>query len=121
MTHPLPDVRDGLSLVQLRVLLSMRDAGLAPGRPYKRSVTIVRDVFKRFRPRAGDSAYGALLAMLQDFTSRYPLIEGYGNFGSIDEDPAASPPYTEVGLTRLAGELLADTDVADGWRATATT
>jgi DNA gyrase subunit A len=114
MSHPLPDVRDGLSLVHRRVLLAMRDAGLAPGWSYKRSVTIVRDVFKRFRPRARDSAYDALVSMVQEFTSRYPLIEGNGNFGSIDGDPAASPPYTEVGFSPIAGEMLADIDRGDG-------
>src|SRR5262249_25507253 len=114
MSHPLPDVRDGLSLVHRRVLLAMRDAGLAPDRPYTRSAAIVRDVYKRFRPRARDSAYDALVAMVQDFTVRYPLIEGYGNFGSIDGDPAAAPQYTEVGLSKIGAELLADTDHADG-------
>jgi DNA gyrase subunit A len=113
-SHPLPDVRDGLSLVHRRVLLAMRDAGAVPGRPYKKSVGIVRDVFKRFRPRARDSAYDALVAMVQDFTFRYPLIEGHGNFGSIEGDPPASPSYTEVGLTPLAAALLTDTDPAIG-------
>jgi DNA gyrase subunit A len=97
-SYPLPDVRDGLSLVHRRVLISMRDAGLAPDRPCTRSATIVRDVYKRFRPRARDSAYNALVAMTQDFVFRYPLIEGHANFGSIEGDPAAAPPYTEVGL-----------------------
>src|SRR5262249_107768 len=79
-----------------------------------RSATIARDVYKRFRPRTRDSAYDALVAMVQDFVSRYPLIEGYGNFGSIDGDTAAAPQYTEVGLSPIAVELLADTDRADG-------
>lgn len=109
LSYPLPDVRDGLSLVHRRVLLSMRDAGIVPGGSYRKSVTIVRDVFKRYRPKARDSAYRALVAMLQSFTSRYPLIEGHGNFGSIDGDPPAPPPYTEVRLSRIAGEMLADT------------
>lgn len=114
MSHALPDVRDGLPLVYRRLLLAMSDAGVVPGGPYKKSVTIVRDVFKRFRPRVRDSAYDALVAMVQGFTFRYPLIEGHGNFGSIEGDGAAAPPYTEVRLLPIAAEVLADTDRGDG-------
>lgn len=113
LSHPLPDVRDGLSLVQRRVLLAMSNAGLGPGGAFKRSAAIAREVSKRFRPRARDSSYDALVAMVQDFTLRYPLIEGEGNFGSIDGDAAGAPQYTEARLLPIAGELLAET-YADG-------
>jgi DNA gyrase subunit A len=106
LSHPLPDVRDGLSLVQRRVLLAMRDGGLVPGGAFKRSAAIAREVSKRFRPRPRDSSYDALVAMVQDFTLRYPLIEGEGNCGSIDGDAAAAPQYTEARLLPIARELL---------------
>ena len=91
----------------------MRDGGHVPGGAFKRSAAIARDVSKRFHPRARDSSYDALVAMVQDFTLRYPLIEGEGNFGSIDGDSAAAPQYTEARLLPIADELLAETD-ADG-------
>jgi DNA gyrase/topoisomerase IV subunit A len=75
LSRPLPDVRDGLSLVQRRVLPAMRDGGLVPGGAFKRSAAIAREVSKRFRPRARDSSHDALVAMVRDFTLRYPLIE----------------------------------------------
>jgi DNA gyrase subunit A len=96
------------------MLLAMRDAGVLPGGSYRRSATILRDVFKPLRPRARDSAYDAVVAMVQDFTFRYPLIEGQGNFGSISGDPAGAPQYTEVRLSPIAGELVSETDRADG-------
>jgi DNA gyrase subunit A len=113
-SHALPDVRDGLLLVHRRVLLAMSGAGLIPGGPSRKSVAIVRDVHKRFQPRARGSAYDALIAMVQDFTCRYPLIEGLGNFGSIEGDPAAAPAYTEARLSPIATQLLADTDHGEG-------
>jgi DNA gyrase subunit A len=106
----LPDVRDGLKPVHRRVLYAMHDIGLVPGRPYKKSATVVGDVLGRFHPHGDASVYDALVRMVQDFSLRYPLIDGQGNFGSIDGDPAAAYRYTEARLTPIAMEMLADID-----------
>jgi DNA gyrase subunit A len=106
----LPDVRDGLKPVHRRILYAMQEAGLAAGRPYKKSATVVGDVLGKYHPHGDMAVYDALVRMVQDFSLRYPLIDGQGNFGSVDGDNAAAYRYTEVRLTRLAGELLADID-----------
>ncbi|MGH7504182.1 MAG: DNA gyrase subunit A, partial [Longimicrobiales bacterium] len=106
----LPDVRDGLKPVHRRILYAMHEAGLSAGRPYRKSATVVGDVLGRFHPHGDMSVYDALVRMVQDFSLRYPLIDGQGNFGSIDGDNAAAYRYTEARLTALAGELLADID-----------
>jgi len=106
----LPDVRDGLKPVHRRILFAMQEANLTPGRPYKKSATVVGDVLGRYHPHGDSAVYDALVRMAQDFSLRYPLIDGQGNFGSIDGDNAAAYRYTEARLTRLAGELLADID-----------
>ncbi len=106
----LPDVRDGLKPVHRRILFAMQEAGLVPGRPYKKSATVVGDVLGKYHPHGDMAVYDALVRMVQDFSLRYPLIDGQGNFGSIDGDNAAAYRYTEARLTRLAGELLADID-----------
>ncbi len=104
----LPDVRDGLKPVHRRILYAMHDAGLIAARPHKKSATVVGDVLGKYHPHGDNAVYDALVRMVQDFSLRYPLIDGQGNFGSIDGDNAAAYRYTEARLTRLAGELLAD-------------
>ncbi|HYW11436.1 MAG TPA: DNA gyrase subunit A [Longimicrobium sp.] len=106
----LPDVRDGLKPVHRRILYAMQEAGLVPTRPYKKCATVVGDVLGKYHPHGDSSVYDALVRMVQDFSLRYPLIDGQGNFGSIDGDAAAAYRYTESRLAPLAGELLADID-----------
>jgi DNA gyrase subunit A len=106
----LPDVRDGLKPVHRRILFAMQEAGLVPTRPYKKSATVVGDVLGKYHPHGDSAVYDALVRMVQEFSLRYPLVDGQGNFGSIDGDNAAAYRYTEARLTRLAGELLADID-----------
>ena len=104
----LPDVRDGLKPVHRRILYAMHEAGLRPDRPYKKSATVVGDVLGKFHPHGDSAVYDALVRMVQDFSLRMPLIDGQGNFGSIDGDPAAAYRYTEARLHAIAVELLDD-------------
>src|SRR5712672_4494846 len=106
----LPDVRDGLKPVHRRILYAMNELGLIPGRGYKKSATVVGDVLGKYHPHGDSSVYDALVRMVQEFSLRYPLVDGQGNFGSIDGDPAAAYRYTEARLTRVAMEMLADID-----------
>jgi DNA gyrase subunit A len=106
----LPDVRDGLKPVHRRILYAMQEAGLSAGRAYRKSATVVGDVLGKYHPHGDSSVYEAMVRMVQDFSLRYPLVDGQGNFGSIDGDNAAAYRYTEARLARLAGELLADID-----------
>src|ERR687892_503094 len=106
----LPDVRDGLKPVHRRILYSMFEAGLAPGRPYKKSATVVGDVLGKYHPHGDVALYDSLVRMVQDFSLRYPLVDGQGNFGSVDGDPAAAYRYTEARLTRIAMMMLEDID-----------
>ncbi len=110
VSRALPDVRDGLKPVHRRVLYAMNELGLVPGRPYKKSATVVGDVLGKYHPHGDQSVYDALVRMVQDFSLRYPLVDGQGNFGSVDGDPAAAYRYTESRLTRIAMEMLADID-----------
>jgi DNA gyrase subunit A len=110
VSRALPDVRDGLKPVHRRVLYSMYDTGLVPGRPYKKSATVVGDVLGKYHPHGDSSVYDALVRMVQDFSLRYPLIDGQGNFGSVEGDPAAAYRYTEARLMPIALEMLADID-----------
>ena len=104
----LPDVRDGLKPVHRRILYAMSDLALGPGRPHKKSATVVGEVLGKYHPHGDSAVYDSLVRMVQDFSLRYPLIDGQGNFGSIDGDRAAAYRYTEARLTRLATELLSD-------------
>ena len=104
----LPDVRDGLKPVHRRILFAMHELGLAPDRGYKKSATVVGDVLGKYHPHGDSAVYDALVRMVQDFSLRYPLVDGQGNFGSIDGDPAAAYRYTEARLSRVAGDLLTD-------------
>ena len=106
----LPDVRDGLKPVHRRILYAMSGLGLTPGRAYKKSATVVGEVLGRFHPHGDVAVYDALVRMVQDFSLRYPLVDGQGNFGSIDGDSAAAYRYTETRLTAPAMELLEDID-----------
>ena len=108
VSRALPDVRDGLKPVQRRVLYAMSEDGLTPGRPYKKSATVVGSVLGKYHPHGDSSVYDALVRMVQDFSLRYPLVDGQGNFGSVDGDPAAAYRYTEARLTRVATEMLGD-------------
>jgi DNA gyrase subunit A len=110
VSRALPDVRDGLKPVHRRVLYSMFDTGLTPGRAYKKCATVVGDVLGKYHPHGDASVYDALVRMVQDFSLRYPLIDGQGNFGSIDGDNAAAYRYTESRLMPIAMEMLADID-----------
>ena len=107
----LPDVRDGLKPVHRRVLWGMHDAGMQPTRPYKKSASIVGEVMGRYHPHGDSPIYDSLVRMAQPFSLRYPLVDGQGNFGSIDDDPPAAMRYTECRLTRLATEMLRDIDM----------
>ena len=100
VSRALPDVRDGLKPVHRRILYAMNELGLVPGRPYKKSATVVGDVLGKYHPHGDQSVYDALVRMVQDFSLRYPLVDGQGNFGSVDGDPAAAYRYTEARLTR---------------------
>ncbi|HEX6909009.1 MAG TPA: DNA gyrase subunit A [Longimicrobium sp.] len=106
----LPDVRDGLKPVHRRILYAMQEAGLVPARPYKKCATVVGDVLGKYHPHGDASVYDALVRMVQDFSLRYPLVDGQGNFGSIDGDAAAAYRYTESRLSPIATEMLADID-----------
>jgi DNA gyrase subunit A len=104
----LPDVRDGLKPVHRRVLYGMYDLGLQPNRPYRKSATIVGEVMGKYHPHGDSAIYDTLARMAQDFSLRYPLVDGQGNFGSIDDDPPAAMRYTEARLARLSTEMLRD-------------
>ena len=106
----LPDVRDGLKPVHRRILFAMSELGLSPGRAYKKCATVVGEVLGKYHPHGDSAVYDALVRMVQDFSLRYPLVDGQGNFGSIDGDSAAAYRYTEARLQRLSMELLADID-----------
>jgi DNA gyrase subunit A len=110
VARALPDVRDGLKPVHRRILYAMNELGLVPGRPFKKSATVVGDVLGKYHPHGDASVYDALVRMVQDFSLRYPLVDGQGNFGSVDGDPAAAYRYTEARLTRVAVAMLEDID-----------
>src|SRR3954470_7444516 len=106
----LPDVRDGFKPVHRRILYAMHEAGLTVSAKTRKSATVVGDVLGKYHPHGDTSVYDAMVKMAQDFTMRYPLVIGQGNFGSIDGDSAAAYRYTEAKMSRLAGELLKDID-----------
>ena len=108
----LPDVRDGLKPVHRRILYAMRGLGLFPDRGHKKSATVVGEVLGKYHPHGDTAVYDALVRMVQEFALRYPLVDGQGNFGSIDGDSAAAYRYTEARLSAVAMELLADIDQA---------
>src|SRR6476659_10679762 len=106
----LPDVRDGLKPVHRRVLYAMNELGLGPTRGYAKCALIVGEVMGNYHPHGDSAIYDTLVRLAQDFSMRNPLVDGQGNFGSIDGDPAAAMRYTECRMTRMASELIADID-----------
>ena len=106
----LPDVRDGLKPVHRRILFAMRELGNTYNKPYKKSARVVGDVIGKYHPHGDQAVYDALVRLAQDFSMRHPIVDGQGNFGSVDGDPPAAMRYTEVRLNRLAGEFLEDLD-----------
>ena len=106
----LPDIRDGLKPVHRRVLFTMQSLGLAYNRAYKKSAKVVGEVLGKYHPHGDSPVYEALVRMVQDFSLRYPLVDGQGNYGSIDGDPPAAYRYTEARLAKIAHEMLADID-----------
>lgn len=104
----LPDVRDGLKPVHRRILYAMHEAGMTPNKPYKKSARIVGEVLGKYHPHGDSSVYDASVRLAQDFSTRYLLVDGHGNFGSVDGDSAAAMRYTEVRMSRVAAEMLAD-------------
>jgi DNA gyrase subunit A len=110
VSRALPDVRDGLKPVHRRVLYGMTELGLAANRPYKKSARIVGEVLGKFHPHGDSSVYDAMVRMAQDWSMRYTLVDGQGNFGSVDGDPPAAMRYTEARLRKIAEELLVDID-----------
>ncbi len=106
----LPDARDGLKPVHRRILFSMKESGITHDKPYKKSARVVGDVLGKYHPHGDSAVYDSIVRMVQDFSLRYPLIDGQGNFGSIDGDEAAAMRYTEVRMDRIAEEMLIDID-----------
>ena len=111
VSRALPDVRDGLKPVQRRILYAMQELGLRPGTQYKKSARIVGEVLGKYHPHGDAPVYDALVRMAQEFSLRYPLVDGQGNFGSIDNDPPAAMRYTEARLASITEEMLADIDL----------
>ena len=110
VSRALPDVRDGLKPVHRRILYSMNEMGLASGSSYRKCAAIVGDVMGKYHPHGDQAIYDALVRMAQDFSLRYPLVDGQGNYGSVDGDPPAAMRYTEARMTAIAAEVLADID-----------
>ena len=108
VARALPDVRDGLKPVHRRILYAMYDMGLLPGRPYKKSARIVGEVLGKYHPHGDAAVYDAMVRMAQNFSLRYPLVDGQGNFGSVDGDSPAAMRYTEARLSPIAVEMLRD-------------
>ncbi|MBE2226654.1 MAG: DNA gyrase subunit A [Ignavibacteria bacterium] len=108
VARALPDVRDGLKPVHRRVLYGMNELGLQPNRPYKKSARVVGDVLGKYHPHGDKAVYDTIVRMVQDFSLRYPLVDGQGNFGSVDGDSPAAMRYTEVRLAQISNSMLAD-------------
>ena len=110
VSRALPDVRDGLKPVHRRILYAMQEAGMTSGKPYKKSARIVGEVLGKYHPHGDTSVYDAIVRMAQDFSMRYMLADGHGNFGSVDGDPAAAMRYTEVRMSKISELMLQDID-----------
>ena len=108
VSRALPDVRDGLKPVQRRILYAMSELNLAPDKPYRKSARIVGDTMGKYHPHGDSSIYNAMVRLAQDFSTRYMLVDGHGNFGSMDGDGAAAMRYTEARLSKISMEMLAD-------------
>jgi DNA gyrase subunit A len=110
VSRAIPDVRDGLKPVHRRILYGMNELGLSPGKPYKKSARVVGEVLGKYHPHGDGSVYDAMVRMAQDWSLRYPLVDGQGNFGSIDNDPPAAMRYTEARMRKITEEFLSDID-----------
>ena len=108
VARALPDVRDGLKPVHRRILYGMNELGVTPDKAHKKSARIVGDVMGKYHPHGDSAIYESMVRMAQDFSYRYMLVDGHGNFGSIDGDPAAAMRYTEARLSKIATEMLRD-------------
>lgn len=108
VSRALPDVRDGLKPVHRRILYAMNEIGLTPDKPYRKSATVVGHVLAKYHPHGDAAVYESLVRMAQDFSMRHPLVDGHGNFGSVDGDPPAAMRYTEARMSRIALEMLRD-------------
>ena len=110
VSRALPDVRDGLKPVHRRILYSQYEDGLTPDKAYKKCATTVGNVLGRYHPHGDASVYDALVRLAQDFSMHYPLVDGHGNFGSVDGDPPAAYRYTEARMSKISTEMLTDID-----------
>ena len=110
MARALPDVRDGMKPGARRILYAMYEDGLVHSKPFRKSATTVGNVLGRYHPHGDAAVYGTMVRMAQDFSMRYPLVEGHGNFGSVDGDGAAAYRYTEARLSKISDELMRDLD-----------
>ena len=110
VSRALPDIRDGLKPVQRRILFAMHDLGMRPNSSYKKSARLVGEVLGKWHPHGDMSVYDAMVRLAQDFNVRMPLVDGQGNFGSIDNDPPAAMRYTEAKLTQVAETMLTNLD-----------
>ena len=110
VARALPDVRDGLKPVHRRILYAMQEAGMGSNKPYKKSARIVGEVLGKYHPHGDRSVYDAIVRMAQNFSMRYMLADGHGNFGSVDGDPAAAMRYTEVRMSKISELMLQDID-----------
>ena len=119
VSRALPDVRDGLKPVHRRVLFTMHEMGLSSTSSYRKCAAIVGEVMGKYHPHGDQSLYDALVRLAQDFSLRYPLVDGQGNFGSVYGDPPAAMRYTEARMTAIASELLADIETSPLLRAAA--
>ena len=108
VSRALPDVRDGLKPVHRRILYAMDELNMPPDKPHRKSARVVGDVLGKYHPHGDSSVYGAMVRLAQDFNTRYLLVDGHGNFGSVDGDSAAAMRYTEARLTKLAMEMMRD-------------
>ena len=110
VSRALPDVRDGLKPVHRRILYAMTELGMTPDKPFRKSARIVGDVLGKYHPHGDTAVYDAMVRLAQDFSMRYMLVEGQGNFGSVDGDSPAAMRYTEARLSRIAADMTADLD-----------
>ena len=108
VARALPDVRDGLKPVHRRILYSMEELGVTNDKPYRKSARVVGDVLGKYHPHSDTAVYDAMVRLAQDFNTRYLLVDGHGNFGSVDGDGAAAMRYTEVRMTKLTHEMIRD-------------
>src|SRR3989337_4230246 len=108
VSRAIPDIRDGLKPVHRRILYTMHQLGFFHNRPYHKSVRVVGEVLGKYHPHGDQAVYNTMVGLVQDFSKRYPLLDGQGNWGSVDGDNAAAMRYTEIRMAKISGEILAD-------------